>query len=56
MISAECHAEDDIFTSLRRSAARDALNRLLESEDVMWIADGVDRLMHIEKERPMRIL
>lgn len=55
-ISAESHDGDDILITLRRSGAQDALNRLLESEDVMWIAYEVDSLLHIEKVRPMKIL
>ena len=55
-ISAEFHDDDDILTTLRRSSARDALNSLLESEDVMWIAEAADRLMHIQKFRPIKIL
>jgi len=48
--------DDNIFISLKKSAARDALNSLLESEDVMWIAEAADRLMHIQKCRPIKIL
>ena len=55
-ISAEFHDDDDILTALRRSSSRDALNSLLESEDVMWIAEAADRLMHIQKFRPIKIL
>lgn len=55
-ISTESHDDDDILTALRRSSARDALNRLFGSEDVMWIAEAVDRLMHIQKCRPIKIL
>ena len=55
-ISAEFHDDDDILTALRRSSAQDALNSLLESEDVMWIAEAADHLMHIQKFRPIKIL
>jgi transcriptional regulator with XRE-family HTH domain len=50
-------AEDDnLFISLKKSAARDALNRILESEDVLWVAEATDHLLDIEKARPRNIL
>lgn len=50
-------AEDDnIFISLKKSAAHDALNRILESEDVLWVAEATDHLLDIEKARPRNIL
>lgn len=48
--------DDNIFISLKKSAARDALNRILESEDVLWVAEAADHLMNIEKARPRNIL
>lgn len=48
--------DDNIFISLKKSAARDALNRILESEDVLWVAEATDHLMDIEKARPRNIL
>lgn len=48
--------DDNIFISLKKSAARDALNRILESEDVLWVAEAADHLMDIEKARPRNIL
>lgn len=47
---------DNIFISLKKSAARDALNRILESEDVLWVAEATDHLLDIEKARPRNIL
>ena len=48
--------DDNIFISLKKSAARDALNRILESEDVLWVAEATDHLLDIEKARPRNIL
>lgn len=48
--------DDNIFISLKKSAAHDALNRILESEDVLWVAEAADHLMDIEKARPRNIL
>lgn len=48
--------DDNIFISLKKSAALDALNRILESEDVLWVAEATDHLMDIEKARPRNIL
>lgn len=48
--------DDNIFISLKKSAAHDALNRILESEDVLWIAEATDHLLDIEKARPRNIL
>lgn len=48
--------DDNIFISLKKSAAHDALNRILESEDVLWVAEATDHLLDIEKARPRNIL
>lgn len=48
--------DDNIFISLKKSAARDALNRILELEDVLWVAEATDHLLDIEKARPRNIL
>ena len=48
--------DDNIFISLKKSAAHDALNRILESEDVLWVAEATDHLLEIEKARPRNIL
>lgn len=48
--------DDNIFISLKKSAARDVLNRILESEDVLWVAEATDHLLDIEKARPRNIL
>lgn len=48
--------DDNIFISLKKSAAHDALNRILESEDVLWVAETTDHLLDIEKARPRNIL
>lgn len=53
-ISTETEA-DNIFISLKKSAAHDALNRILESEDVLWVAEATDHLLDIEKARPRNI-
>lgn len=47
--------DDNIFISLKKSAAHDALNRILESEDVLWVAEATDHLLDIEKARPRNI-
>ena len=47
--------DDNIFISLKKSAAHDALNRILESEDVLWVAEATDHLLDIEKARPQNI-
>ena len=47
--------DDNIFISLKKSAAHDALNRILESEDVLWVAEAPDHLLDIEKARPRNI-
>lgn len=47
--------DDNIFISLKKSAAHDALNRILESEDVLWVAEATDHLLDIEKTRPRNI-
>lgn len=47
--------DDNIFISLKKSAAHDALNRILESEDVLWVAEDTDHLLDIEKARPRNI-
>ena len=48
--------DDNIFISLKKSAAHNALNRILESEDVLWVAEATDHLLDIEKARPRNIL
>lgn len=48
--------DDNIFISLKKSAAHDALNRILESEDVLWVTEATDHLLDIEKARPRNIL
>ena len=48
--------DDNIFISLKKSVAHDALNRILESEDVLWVAEATDHLLDIEKARPRNIL
>lgn len=48
--------DDNIFISLKKSAAHDALNRILESEDVLWVAEATDHLLDTEKARPRNIL
>ncbi len=47
--------DDNIFISLKKSVAHDALNRILESEDVLWVAEATDHLLDIEKARPRNI-
>lgn len=47
--------DDNIFISLKKSAAHDALNRILESEDVLWVVEATDHLLDIEKARPRNI-